>query len=133
MKLVLHFGVSFMVFIAVDLVWLGFIAKNLYANALGHLMSSKVNWTAALIFYVLFVIGLLYFVIEPALKDQNITRLIISAALFGFMTYATYDLTNLATLKNWPLYITLIDLAWGTTLSTVVSLISYTILRRIGL
>lgn len=133
MKFILHFGVSFMVFIAVDLVWLGFIAKNLYANALGHLMSSKVNWTAALIFYVLFVIGLLYFVIEPALKDQNMTRLIISAALFGFMTYATYDLTNLATLKEWPLYITLIDLAWGTTLSTVVSLISYIILRRIGL
>ena len=133
MKYILHFAVSFMVFIAVDLVWLGFIAKNLYANALGHLMSSKVNWTAALIFYVLFVIGLLYFVIEPALRDQNMIRLIISAALFGFMTYATYDLTNLATLKEWPLYITLIDLAWGTTLSTVVSLISYIILRRIGL
>ncbi len=132
MKLFIHFIITFFVFLSIDLIWLGFIAKNIYANAIGHLMSSNVNWPAAIIFYVIFVVGILYFVVEPALIHQDITKLLISAALFGFITYATYDLTNLATLKDWPVTITIIDLTWGTSLSLLVSIISYFLIKLIS-
>lgn len=131
MKFLLHFVIALIVFFAIDLVWLGLIAKNLYSKYLGFIMSDKVNWIAALIFYALFIVGLLVFVIEPALQDQNFTQLVLRAALFGLVTYATYDLTNLATLKDWPIQITIIDLIWGTTLSTLVSVISVFIIGKL--
>lgn len=131
MKFLLHFVIALVVFFAIDLVWLGLIAKNLYSKYLGFIMSDKVNWLAALIFYALFIVGLLVFVIEPALQDQNFTQLVLRAALFGLVTYATYDLTNLATLKDWPIQITIIDLIWGTTLSTLVSVISVFIIGKL--
>lgn len=130
MKFMIHYLITFLVFFAIDLVWLGVIAKNLYANALSHLMAPSVNWVAAIIFYASFVVGILVFVVEPALANPNLTRLVLTAALFGFITYSTYDLTNLATLKEWPLHITLIDLVWGTTLSTLVSVISVWIIGK---
>ena len=131
MKILIHFFITFVVFLGIDLIWLGFIAKDLYANAIGHLMTDNVNWLAAIIFYMLFVLGILYFVLEPALIHGDIKKLMISAALFGFMTYATYDLTNLATLRNWPLTITIIDLLWGSSLSLIVSLLSFYIIKLI--
>jgi len=131
MKFLLHFVIALVVFFAVDLVWLGLIAKNLYSKYLGFIMSDKVNWIAALIFYALFIVGLLVFVIEPALQTPDLTQLVLRAALFGLVTYATYDLTNLATLKDWPIQITIIDLIWGTTLSTLVSVISVFIIGKL--
>jgi len=131
MKFLLHFVIALVVFFAIDLVWLGLIAKNLYSKYLGFIMSDKVNWLAALIFYALFIVGLLVFVIEPALQTPDLTQLVLRAALFGLVTYATYDLTNLATLKDWPIQITIIDLIWGTTLSTLVSVISVFIIGKL--
>ncbi len=130
MKWLAYFGVTFVVFMGIDLIWLGFVAKNIYAKYLGYLMAPKVNWLAALVFYVIFIIGVLYFVIAPSLVDRDFTQLVIRAMLFGFMTYATYDLTNLATVRDWPITITIIDLIWGTTLSTSVSVISYLIITN---
>jgi len=130
MKFLTQYAVVLVVFMGVDLIWLGFIAKNLYAKYLGHLLTPNVNWLAAIIFYLLFIVGVLVFVLQPALNDGNVTQLIFRAALFGLITYATYDLTNLATLKDWPVTITIIDLIWGTSLSTLVSVISYFILIR---
>ncbi len=123
-----YFAVTFIVFMGIDLIWLGFVAKNIYAKYLGYLMAPQVNWLAALIFYVIFIIGVLYFVIAPSLVDRDLVQLVIRAMLFGFITYATYDLTNLATIRDWPITITIIDLIWGTTLSTSVSVISYLII-----
>ena len=125
-----YFAVTFVVFMGIDLIWLGFVAKNNYSKYLGYLMASQVNWLAALVFYVIFIIGVLYFVIAPSLVDRDFTQLVIRAMLFGFMTYATYDLTNLATVRDWPITITIIDLIWGTTLSTSVSVISYLIITN---
>lgn len=125
-----YFAVTFVVFMGIDLIWLGFVAKNIYSKYLGYLMAPKVNWLAALVFYVIFIIGVLYFVIAPSLVDRDFTQLVIRAMLFGFMTYATYDLTNLATVRDWPITITIIDLIWGTTLSTSVSVISYLIITN---
>ena len=130
MKWLAYFGVTFVVFMGIDLIWLGFVAKNIYSKYLGYLMTPNVNWLAALIFYVIFIIGVLYFVIAPSLVDRDFTQLVIRAMLFGFITYATYDLTNLATVRDWPITITIIDLIWGTTLSTSVSVISYLIITN---
>jgi len=132
MKWLLYYGITLTVFMVIDLIWLGFIAKDLYSKYLGYLMSDNVNWLAAVVFYLIFIGGVCYFVLYPSLMDQNITNLVIRAALFGFMTYATYDLTNLATIKDWPINITIIDLIWGTTLSTSVSVISYFIINLLG-
>lgn len=112
------------IFFLIDMIWLGLIAKNFYQKYLGYLMG-PVNWVAAIIFYLIFIVGLVVLVIVPALESQSWSKLIFTALLFGLCTYATYDLTNLATVKNWPLLVTLVDLVWGMVLSLLVSTISY--------
>lgn len=118
------------VFFAIDMVWLGLIANKFYQQQIGHLMTKNVNWQAAILFYLLFIAGLVYFVIAPGLAKQSWQQVIIAGALFGLMTYATYDLTNLATLKDWPVLVTIIDLIWGMVLSTSVSLIAYFLAQK---
>jgi uncharacterized membrane protein len=113
------------VFFAVDMVWLGLIAKNLYKKHLGYLMAPDVNWYAALIFYLIFIVGVLVFVVLPGIKENDLAATLVKAAFFGLLTYATYDLTNLATIKDWPVLITIIDLIWGTVLTTIVSLAGF--------
>ena len=130
MKWVARFGIVLVTFLAVDMIWLVFVARKFYAGQLGFLMRDPVNWTAALLFYALFVVGVLFFVISPALEKQSLGYAVLAGALFGLMTYATYDLTNLATIKDWPVIVTIVDLAWGTTLSTLVSLVGYTAIRK---
>jgi uncharacterized membrane protein len=129
MKNLVQYGIVLVVFFAIDMIWLGVIAKNIYSKYLGYLMSPKVNWMAAFMFYLLFILGLLVFVIQPALVSQSFPDLLMKAALFGLVTYATYDLTNLATIKDWPVLITVIDLTWGMSLSVIVSSISYLVLN----
>ena len=125
------YGVSFIIFFAIDLLWLGIIAKNLYQNQIGHLLKTDVNWIAAIVFYLLFIGGLVIFVLMPAVAEGNVWKALYMGALFGLLTYATYDLTNLATLKDWPLSITFIDLAWGTFLGASTSTISYLLYNAI--
>jgi uncharacterized membrane protein len=112
------------IFFAIDMIWLGFIAKDFYQKHLGYIMGT-VNWPAAMIFYFLFIVGLVALVIVPAIESQSWNKLIVYALLFGLCTYATYDLTNLATIKDWPLIVTAVDLVWGMFLSLSVSSISY--------
>ncbi|MFH2118265.1 MAG: DUF2177 family protein [Candidatus Paceibacterota bacterium] len=121
------------VFFAIDMAWLGLIAKNFYAKYLGFLMKADVNWLAALLFYFLFIVGLVFFVIAPALEKQSWTYALLAGALFGLITYATYDLTNLATIKDWPLLITVIDMIWGSVLAASVSVISFLLAQKLGL
>ena len=122
--------VTVVVFFLVDIIWLGVISKNLYKEYLGHLMAPKVNWPAALVFYLLFIAGLLFFVIDPALVKSSLWYAVAAGGFFGLITYGTYDLTNLATLKDWPPTITLIDLAWGTFLNAATSGLTYLIADR---
>jgi uncharacterized membrane protein len=126
------YGVAFVVFITIDLVWLGFVANNLYKKYLGFIMRPNPNWIVAIIFYVLYLAGLVFFVINPALEKENWKYALFAGMLFGLITYATYDLTNLATLKDWPALITVIDLIWGTTLGGLVSLITWWVVRLIN-
>ena len=116
-------------FFAIDLIWLGVIAKNLYQKNLAHLLSPSVNWPAAFAFYLIYIAGIILFAVKPALADQSVVKAAIWGALFGFFTYATYDLTNLATLKEWPLKIVVVDIAWGTLLCALVASGSYLIGR----
>ena len=108
-----HYLIALVVFTLVDLVWLLFISKNLYQAKIGHLMADKVNLAAAGIFYLLFIAALVFFVINPATAKSSILYALGAGAFFGLVTYATYDLTNLATLKGWPVSLTVIDLLWG--------------------
>lgn len=112
--------------------WLGFLAKDIYKKYLGGFLSDKINWPAAIIFYLLFIIGIFYFAILPAVEKNSLTKAIISGALFGFFTYATYDLTNLATLKNWPLPIVFIDIVWGAVLTCIVSIAGFYIVKWVA-
>ncbi|MFZ2026689.1 MAG: DUF2177 family protein [Microgenomates group bacterium] len=121
------------VFFAIDMVWLGLVANNFYKKHIGFLMTNEVNWIAALIFYLLFIAGLVVFVISPALEKNSLITALLLGALFGLITYATYDLTNLATIKNWPLLVTVVDLLWGMTISASVSAVSFLIAKRIGI
>lgn len=119
------------VFFSIDMLWLGLIAKNFYAKHIGFLMKTDINWMAAILFYLLFIVGLVLFVIAPALEKGSWLHALLFGALFGLITYATYDLTNLATLKNWPVFVTVIDMVWGVTLGAMVCVITYFIAHKI--
>ncbi len=122
--------VSLLVFLLVDMLWLGVIAKKLYSDKLGYLMAPQINWLAAFLFYILFIAGLVFFVLHPAIKQQSWSYAIYAGLLFGFICYATYDLTNLATIKDWPLSVTIIDLIWGAFISAFTAGASYLILTK---
>jgi uncharacterized membrane protein len=120
------------VFLAIDMAWLGVVAKKFYAQRIGFLMKTDINWTAAILFYLLFIIGLVLFVIMPAVGKGSWVHALLFGALFGLIAYATYDLTNLATLKDWPLLVTVVDLAWGAVLAGSVSMLTYFIASEVG-
>jgi uncharacterized membrane protein len=119
------------VFLAIDLAWLSLIARKFYAQYLGFLMKTNVNFAAAGLFYLLFVVGLVVFAVLPAIEKSSWTQALLLGALLGLISYATYDLTNLATIKDWPLIVTVVDMVWGTVLGASVSLISYYIATKV--
>jgi uncharacterized membrane protein len=114
------------------MIWLGLVAKNFYQDKIGYLLG-PINWPAAIIFYLLFIIGIIIFAVAPALQAQSLLKAIVLGALFGFFTYATYDLTNLATVRDWPLIVVFVDIAWGMVLSGSVATVSFLIGRALFL
>ena len=120
------------VFFLIDMLWLGVIAKNLYRPRLGHLMSDDVNWTAAFIFYFLYIVGILFFAVVPALKEGDWQTALTLGAAFGFFTYMTYDMTNLATLRDWSVTVVIADIIWGTVLCGSVAWVSFFIGKWLG-
>ncbi len=117
------------VFAAVDLLWLGVLSRGFYQNNLGHLLSPDVNWAAAGTFYLIYIAGIIYFAVLPGMAAQSLGRAVLNGALFGFFTYLTYELTNMATLPAWPLKVVLVDVAWGVTLCASVAAASTAIAR----
>jgi len=116
-----------------DMLWLVLIARSFYVSQIGSLMKPDINWAAAIIFYLLFIIGLVVFAIMPGIAAGSWTKALMLGSFFGFISYATYDLTNLATLKDWPLLVSIVDLAWGAVLAGVVSTATFFIAHIIGL
>ena len=114
-------------FFALDMTWVGLVARPFYQNYLGFLLSPTFNWPPVILFYLLFIVGLLVFVIIPGQQSGSLQNTLVLAAFFGLVTYATYDLINLATIKDWPIMVTMVDLIWGMFASTLVSYVSFTI------
>ena len=113
-----------------DAAWLGFVAPAFYKKHIGFIMTDKPNWFAAVAFYLIFILGVTVFVVYPGWKNvDSLVKVGLLGALFGLVTYATYDLTNQATLKNWPYIVTIVDLIWGTVLTAAVSMVAVAILR----
>jgi uncharacterized membrane protein len=127
------FAIALPIFIAMDLFWLGVVAKDFYEAQIGTLLKANVNWAAAIVFYLVFIAGLVLFVITPAMEKGSWTHALLFGALFGFVCYATYDLTNLAVAKDWPLLVTIVDMVWGAIIATTVSTIAFLVATRIGL
>ncbi|MBI3504365.1 MAG: DUF2177 family protein [Proteobacteria bacterium] len=112
---------------ALDLVWLGVVAKDLYARHMGSLLRPDVQWVPALIFYALYVAAIVVFVVMPAVERRSFARVLALGAFFGLAAYATYDLTSLALIRDFPLVIVLVDLAWGMVLTTVAASVGYAV------
>ena len=123
MKLKLYF-ITLVVFLGIDSLWLGLVAPSFYQSQIGYIMAKNPNLLAAGLFYLLFIFGMVVFIVEPGVREHTLMQAVARGALFGLVTYATYDLTNLATLQGWPILVTVVDLVWGTTLSAVVTLVS---------
>ncbi len=132
MSYLLQFGSFAAIFLAIDFVWLSLVAKNFYRKELGPLMLANPNFVAAGIFYVIFTVAAVMFVIQPAVEKGSWQHALGYGALFGLVTYATYDLTNLATLKGFSPKLVVVDLIWGTSVSAVTSLLCYLAVQRLS-
>lgn len=121
------------IFFAIDMVWITSMNSRFYAKYLGDLLTQKINWPAAIIFYLIYIVAILVFAVLPSLKSESLQTAILLGMFFGFVAYATYDLTNLATLRNWPLNVTLVDMAWGSVLTGSVAGLAYLVARALRL
>ncbi|ATQ76012.1 hypothetical protein CR152_16815 [Massilia violaceinigra] len=118
-KLLIPYLILIAGMVLLDVLWLGFIAKSIYANGIGHLMAAEPRFGPAIAFYLLYAVGLMFFALAPHGPRRTMRTTLTAAALFGTVAYATYDLSNLATLRDWPLSVALIDIAWGCVASTL--------------
>ena len=130
-KLVKIYFSTAVLFFAIDILWLGVVAKNFYNRHLGQFFRDRVNWTAAILFYLLYILGIMIFAILPGIASASLGRTAILGTLYGLFTYATYDLTNLATLKDWPKVIVVVDILWGTVLCGLVSAGGFLVATRL--
>jgi uncharacterized membrane protein len=119
------FLIALTTFFALDLLWLGVVAKGFYRTQMGHLLRPDVQWGPALLFYLIFVAALVVFVVQPAIAKQSLRHALLYGAFFGLATYAAYDLTNLALAKDFPTIVAVVDLAWGAVLSATVSAVAF--------
>lgn len=130
LKYLSTYSLTFLSFLIIDFIWLAFISKNFYQKHIGSLLKQDINFYAAGIFYLSFVFAILVLVIIPAYQAKSIQQLILHSLLFGFITYGTYDLTNLTALKNWPLIITIVDILWGMTVSLLTGLAGFYFINK---
>ncbi|WP_144186203.1 DUF2177 family protein [Elioraea rosea] len=119
-------------FLAIDLVWLGVVARDFYAGQLGALMAPKPRWGVALGFYAAYCAGIVLFAVLPGLAAESIWRSVLLGSALGLLAYGTYDMTNLATLRDWPVLMTVVDIAWGTLLTGTVAGLSHLAVRQFG-
>ena len=127
MKILALYGIAIAIFFALDMLWLGLIARNFYRQKLGFIFTGDVDWIAAVVFYLIYIGGILYFAILPGFKVESWQIALINGALFGFICYATYDFTNKATIAQWPWIVVIADVIWGAALTGSVSVCTYLI------
>lgn len=123
------YAVALTACLALDLLWLGVVARRFYQEQLGFLMRPDVRWLPAILFYLIYVAALVALVVLPAIERQSLNRAIVMGALLGLAAYSAYDLTSLALIRDYPTKVALVDLAWGTTLTATVATVSYLVTR----
>ncbi len=128
MNIVFAYLLTLPVMAGLDLLWLGVVMKDFYQSKLGHLLSAGVSWPAAIAFYLMYALGVMYFASYPAFAQHSLVRALTTGALLGLFAYATYDLTNIATLSSWPLSVTVVDILWGGVITAAVSCAGYFLL-----
>jgi uncharacterized membrane protein len=128
-KIIIVYAASLFVFLFFDFIWLGWVAQSFYHRQLGELLSQRVNWPAAIAFYMTYTVGLMIFCIAPALSRHSLINAIVLGGLYGFFTYATYELTNYALIRNWPAALVPVDIAWGVVLCIIVAAGGYSVGR----
>lgn len=111
----------------IDIVWIGLVANRFYKQEMGDMFADPINWVPAVLFYIIYLAGLMFFVVEPALVKHSLMYAVLAGAFFGLVAYATYDLTGLAVIRNWSTLLTVVDMAWGTFLTASVSGVTYLI------
>ncbi len=126
-KTIITYLLTVPVFFAIDMVWLGLVAKNFYNKYLGKLLTDNVIWSSAIVFYLVYIAGIIYFAVLPAVEKGGLGKAVLNGALLGGLAYATYDLTNLATLKDWPFTVVWVDILWGMILTALVAAAGYQI------
>jgi uncharacterized membrane protein len=126
-----YFG-ALLTFSVMDAIWLGSIATDFYFGQLGSLLRDEPNWLAAIIFYLLYIFGIVYFSIRPSLKSGNFKTVLRDGCLLGLLAYATYDMTNLATVTNWPIIVTIVDIIWGVIITSSSAISGYIFAKKFG-
>ncbi|MDN2568398.1 DUF2177 family protein [Aquibium sp. A9E412] len=132
MKYLYAYAIAFAIFLVVDLIWIGVIAKNLYNNRIGDILLDSPRWGVAAVFYLLYIGGLIYFAVAGAMATGSVAQAAANGALFGFFTYLTYNATNLAVMKGYDPLVTVIDTAWGTAMGAAVASGTVAILALLG-
>ncbi|HOW96343.1 MAG TPA: DUF2177 family protein [Kiritimatiellia bacterium] len=132
MTFVKRFAITFVLFLLLDSVWLGVISPRFYKAHIGFMLADPPVWGAALLFYLVFIAGLTFFAVEPGLRTASLGRAAARGGFFGFVTYATFDLTNQAVIAGWPWIVTIVDLAWGSFICAATTLASVLVGRRIA-
>ncbi|MCC7242628.1 MAG: DUF2177 family protein [Acidobacteria bacterium] len=130
--LVRVYGLMTITFFAIDLLWLGIVARPFYQQHLGPMLRPDVRWGAAVLFYLLFIAGILVFAVLPGVERASPGRVVALGAFFGLVAYATFDLTSLALVKGFPNIVAVVDMAWGTVLSAIVAAAGYAAARWVG-
>lgn len=119
-----YYLLAVLAFFPLDMIWLGWLARPFYQKQMGHWMADQTDWPTAIVFYLLFLTGLVYFVVLP-MEQSSATQVLLRGGFFGLITYGTYELTNRAVLANWPYVLVVVDMLWGVVLCAVVSWVSW--------
>lgn len=132
MKLAVAYLAALAFFAVIDTLWLGIVARGFYRAELGDLLAPQIRLVPAILFYIVYAVGIIVFAVAPAIRAENLLTALVMGALFGFFAYATYDLTNLATLRDWPLRMSVVDIAWGTALTAMGAVVGSVAARLVG-
>ncbi|WP_454758895.1 DUF2177 family protein [Caulobacter segnis] len=132
MRMLAAYAATLVTFLALDFVWLSLMVERIYRPALGDLLAAKPRMGAAVVFYLAYAAGLVFLVVAPALKEASLSRAGVNGLVLGAMAYATYDLTNQATLRTWSTKLSLVDIAWGACLTAVAAMVGYAVARLIA-
>lgn len=125
------YAITLIMFLGLDFLWLGIVARGFYASQLGGLMRDSINYLVAGMFYLAYVAGIVFFAVGPALAEGGWRKAALNGALLGLLAYGTYDMTNMATLKNWPITVSLVDMVWGGVVTGLSAVLGFLLVRAL--